>query len=88
MYLTTIRYDGRTWEVNLRVVPQGDAAEALQFSFATAGADGRVPCFFWYVPPDLADALHREGTLSEEELRQQLARAIAEERTRDAVGSG
>jgi hypothetical protein len=87
MYLTPIRHHGRSWEVDLRVVPQRDAPGALQFAFAATGAGDRGVRYFWYVPPSLVDTLHLEGELSEEELRQQLERAIAEERTNDAVGS-
>jgi hypothetical protein len=86
MYLTTIEHGSRSWNVELRVIHDGRVPGSLEFSFVPSHGEPEVR-YTWEVPSELVDALHLEGKLSEEVLRQQLSRAITESRMAEALGS-
>jgi hypothetical protein len=75
MYLTTIEHEGRNWHVDLRVITTERVPGTLEFTFVQTREDGKDVRHTWEVPTELVDALHLDGHLSEDLLRQQLARA-------------
>jgi hypothetical protein len=87
MYLTTMELDGVLWAVELRVIHEGRVPGTLEFSFVRSRDTGQEVRYTWDVPSELVDVLHLEGQINEQVLREQLAKAMTEARTVDALGS-
>jgi hypothetical protein len=81
MYLTTIEHEGRTWDVELKVIHDGELPGTLEISFVHSSPVDEDMRYTWDVPAELVDVLHLEGRLSTQELRDQLAKALAEARS-------
>lgn len=87
MFLTRLDYEGAIWTVELTVTPDPDLAGLLEFAFSRAMPGGESTRVTWTVGNTSLEALAREGAeVSEELLREQLALALAEQRTMDVAG--
>ncbi|MQA89805.1 MAG: hypothetical protein GEU90_06170 [Gemmatimonas sp.] len=89
MFLTMLEHGGRSWVVDLKAIPETEGLGTLEFSFSNTAADGLQLRLTWRVTGKALQVLSQQGAnISEDVLRRQLDRALAEARSVDANVAG